>query len=166
MNVLGLYRFLGNVRFALMLIFLTTLFVVAGTFIESFFDSHAFAARFTYSNPLFLLILGGFFINILFSALQRWPFKYKHIPFLMTHLGLLMILLGTFVKNIWGIQGNMVIHEGGGKQEILLPSTQAILLESFDKKKQLLPIQHSESGDFTINITQYHPQGSRQRLSI
>src|SRR4051812_16691922 len=97
--VKSLYYFLGGVYFALILISSVALFVIAGTFIESLTQSHSYAALFTYENPLFSALLWGFFINILFSATRRWPFKWKHIPFLITHLGLLMILAGVLAKH-------------------------------------------------------------------
>ena len=95
-------RILGGVRFALFLITGTALFVVAGTILESITQSHRYAALFTYRHPFFIALLIGFFINILFAALRRWPFQKKHFAFLITHLGLLMILSGVIVKQIWG----------------------------------------------------------------
>ena len=95
-----LYHFLGSLYFALFLILVTALFVMAGTFFEAVTQSHRFAASWTYESSFFYLLLWGFFINILISALRRWPFKLSHIPFLITHLGLLMILAGVMVKNV------------------------------------------------------------------
>lgn len=103
--------------------------VIAGTFIESWTDSHLLAASWTYENPLFLLLLSLFFVNILFSALRRWPFKKKHIPFLITHLGLLMIIAGTMVKNRMGLQGQLTVWEGSGSSRLQFPHTHALWIE-------------------------------------
>ncbi len=135
-------RFLGSVTFALLLIGVTALFVIAGTFIESVTGSHRFAAHFTYSSPHFAWLLVGFFINILVSALRRWPFKKRHIPFLITHTGLLMILSGALIKNHYGIQGVMRIAEGSGSSEILIPDTHALLVESKEGREYFsVPVQ-------------------------
>lgn len=130
-----LFHFLGGVYFALILIGVTTLFVIAGTFLEAASGSHGYAASFTYSSPLFAMLLGGFFINILFAALRRWPFKKRHIPFLITHVGLLMILGGTLIKHAFGVQGILHLVEGSGSHEILLPQTQALSVETRNEKK-------------------------------
>lgn len=127
-----LYRFLGGIQFAIFLITTSALFVIAGTFLESYTSSHRYAARFTYGNPIFALLLWGFFINILFSTLRRWPFKSKHIPFIITHIGLLMLFGGAIIKNYVGTQGNMEIMEGGGSHEILLPDTLSVLIQKRD----------------------------------
>lgn len=125
----SLFHFLGGIHLAIALISIATVTVIAGTFIESKTGSHLFAARWTYENPLFLFFLFLFFINILFAALRRWPFKKRHIPFLITHLGLLMIISGTMIKNRFGLQGQMTVWEGSGSQHVLIPHSYALLIE-------------------------------------
>lgn len=130
-----LFHFLGSLYFALILIFLSACFAIAGTFLESATDSHHYAAIFTYDSPLFSLLLWGYFFNILISALRRFPFKLRHIPFLITHFGMLMILAGSLIKSYFGTQGNMVITEGSSSNEIFLPKTFALYLEAKNADK-------------------------------
>lgn len=124
-----MFHFLGGVHFAIGLIASAAAMVVAGTLLESQTDSHLWAAKWTYGHPLFSLLLGLFFINILFAALRRWPFQKRHIPFLMTHLGLLMIIGGTLIKNQWGLQGHLSLIEGSESSHVLLPRTFALSIE-------------------------------------
>lgn len=162
-----LYHFLGGVHFALILIASVALFVILGTFIESWTQSHRYAAFFTYDHPLFAALLWGFFINILFSALRRWPFRKRHIPFLITHLGLLMILAGVLTKHYFGIQGTMGLHEGTAADEILLANTYAIQIEAKDDPLIRHPLPkdpHRNLGTFmqtegplSIRLVEYCP---------
>lgn len=114
------------------------IFVIVGTILESLTESHLFAANLTYHHPLFLLLLGGFFLNILLSALRRWPFQAKHLPFLITHLGLLMIIGGVFFKIIFGVQGRITLIEGTGKHKVMIPDSFSL---SVKKRGDLL--EHS-----------------------
>ncbi|MBA3603424.1 MAG: cytochrome c biogenesis protein ResB [Parachlamydiaceae bacterium] len=130
-----LYHFLGGITFAMLLIATTACVVIVGTFLESTTDSHRYAAQLTYGSPLFSLLLCGFFINILISALRRHPFKKRHIPFLITHLGMLMVLAGVLTKNFFGVQGTMTILEGSGSQHIFLKDKPSLLVESKNEKE-------------------------------
>lgn len=176
----SLIRFLGGITFAIILISTTALFVIAGTIIESATDSHRYASLFTYDSGLFSLLLWGFFINILVSALRRWPFQRKHLPFLVTHLGLLMILAGLLIKSSYGVQGSISLIEGSASNEIFLGDSYALYLEksldegepksvSFSTFKEGFP-SHSEiiaqnlPEDVHITLLQHHSH-SREKLA-
>ena len=131
-----IFRFLSSVSFAILLLLLAALTVIAGTWIESATNSHLLAASWTYAHPLFQLLLFLFFINILFSALRRWPFQVKHIPFLITHLGLLMLILGTMIKQQWGLQGNLSLWEGSGNQDVVIPHSYALTLHPYAQQEE------------------------------
>lgn len=130
MTISAFFRFIGGISFALILIAATASFAIIGTLLESITDSHRYAAIFTYGSPLFSLLLWGFFLNILISALRRFPFKRRHIPFLITHLGMLMVLAGTLIKSYFGTQGTMTIVEGSSSDEIFLPESYALSIEA------------------------------------
>ncbi len=131
-----LFHFLGSVPFAITLISMCTLAVISGTVIESITDSHDHAAKLTYNNPGFQVVLGLFFVNILFAALRRWPFKLTHIPFLITHLGLLMVISGTLVKTRYGTQGVMSLLEGGETNRLLVKEKKVLHVERGDRYVQ------------------------------
>ena len=169
----SLFHFLGGVSFAILLIASVTVLVILGTIVESKTDSHRFAAQLTYGNPVFTALLWGFFINILFAALRRWPFKWRHIPFLITHWGLLMILSGALAKSYWGTQGTMTILEGSGSQEIFLPDTYVVHVEKNDAAhtRYYFPVKRSwngkfqtliADGDLKIEMLEYFPHAHEQ----
>ena len=129
----NLYHFLGGVLFAIILIAATAILVIAGTFMESHTGSHQYADKNIYGTPLFSILLWGFFINILFAAFGRWPFRKKHTPFLITHWGLLMILGGTLVKHYAGTQGTMFLMEGSATDQVMVPGSEAIRIDTPEK---------------------------------
>ncbi|NGX61493.1 MAG: hypothetical protein K940chlam9_00979 [Chlamydiae bacterium] len=141
-----LFHFLGSVIFAIFLLGVTLLFVIVGTFLESATDSHLYAASLTYQNPIFQLLLGLYFVNILFAALRRYPFTWKHLPFLLTHAGLLLLIGGVFWKSVAGVQGAMALKEGGAEQELLLKHTYAIHLVDRENNRWQLPIPKKRTG--------------------
>ncbi len=159
-----LIRFLGGITFAILLITTTAIFVIAGTFLESITDSHRYASLFTYDSHIFSWLLWGFFINILVSALRRWPFKRMHIPFLITHWGLLMILAGLLIKSAYGTQGSLSLIEGSGSNEIFIADSHALYIEEpsensmkkvshFRHFKKRFPSHSPVEGPEALNIT-------------
>jgi hypothetical protein len=126
------FRYLGSLRFTLLLLILFVVSVALGTAIESKTGSHKAASRWIYSNPLFLMILWGVFANIFLSALKRYPFQKRHIPFLLTHLGLLMVFGGTLLKLSFGQQGSLTLKEGTAKNHFDLDDTVALSVKLKD----------------------------------
>lgn len=157
-----LYHFLGSVYFAIILIATTLLFVIAGTIIESVSGSHLYAATFTYSSPVFQTLLWLYVVNILISTLRRYPFKWRHIPFIITHIGLLMILGGVLVKSHFGVQGAMAITEGSGGQHIVLPNSYALLVQN-RQERTLLPLQSDmHHKDLSIKLLDWTDHAEEQ----
>lgn len=138
----AIWHFIGSITFAILLIASTALFVIVGTWIESSTGSHLHASYYTYGSPLFAALLCGFFVNILVSALRRWPFQQRHIPFLLTHLGLLLLISGVLIKIYWGTQGSLSVIEGGASSEIFLMPTLALSVES-PGKKTVIPLKEN-----------------------
>lgn len=147
--------FLGSVYLAVGLIASSALIVAAGTIAESLTDSHLYASSLAYSNPVFLLLLSLFFVNILVSALRRWPFEKKHFPFLITHFGLLMIIAGVMIKNLFGIQGQMTLLEGTASDVLILPGTHSLHVELPGSAEQY-PLDQLKKG---LEIVHYAPHG-------
>lgn len=176
-RLLAVYHFIGGIPFAILLLTIAAVLVIVGTILESTTGSHLYAAQFTYGNPLFALLIACFFLNILVSALRRWPFQWRHFPFLITHLGLLMILSGALAKSLFGIQGDLTIVEGTGSHKLLLPHTTVLRLESLDRPpvqwKVVKPLFGKPSlrpvGEHTANIQvrllAYRPH-AKQQLSL
>lgn len=127
--LLLLFRYIGGVHFALALIAVTAALTAWGTIVEAKSASHLLAMQKVYSSTLFTDILWGFFLNIFISALRRWPFRKKHIPFLTTHCGLLMILGGVMIKNSYGFQGMMALVAGSVNSDVVLPNTFVLQVE-------------------------------------
>lgn len=140
-------KFLIRLPFAIFLMVSTALLVLIGTWIEAKTESHGQAAVFIYSHPLFILLLIGFFINILGSALSRYPYKKQHIPFLITHLGLLMIIAGVMIKSFFGVQGHLFLIEGTASNELVLPESYALKIYS-KEQVEIIPLKKSLLGNY------------------
>lgn len=165
-------RYLGSIRFTILLIILFALAVIAGTVIESKTGSHKLASKWIYSHPLFLMVLWGIFLNILFATFKRYPFNKSHIPFLITHLGLLMVFGGALLKISFGMQGTVTLKEGLSSDWAKVDDTYAL---SFRKRGtdqwQQIPLKrdlwgnhqaHYQSDELQVQLSGYLPHGEEK----
>lgn len=105
------WKILISLKFAVLVMVSLTISLIAATLIESSVDTKT-AQYYVYRSWWFFLILGLFGALILAVAISRLPWKKKHIPFLMAHAGILMILGGSWLTYVNGIDGSLRLAEG------------------------------------------------------
>ncbi|MBT3236778.1 MAG: hypothetical protein HN353_12550 [Bdellovibrionales bacterium] len=101
-------RFIGGLKFAVILIALFTISMIVGTFVESYFGTD-FANRLIYKSPLFMLLQFLLFLSILMATLLRLPPKKRLWGFYVIHGGLLLIGCGAFITYVSGIDGHVTL---------------------------------------------------------
>ncbi len=104
-------KFLGSVQMALPMILILAVLLAAGTIVESRYSTPV-AKRFVYGTwwfAGFLILLG---VNLLCSAFSRFPWKKYQTGFVITHLGIILILAGSLVTQKLGSDGQIALTEG------------------------------------------------------
>ncbi|MCS6977089.1 MAG: hypothetical protein NZM31_08805 [Gemmatales bacterium] len=96
----------GSLSLALILLPTLALALFLGILIESRHDQRT-AQQLVYGSWWFLLLLLLLFVNILFAAVKKWPWKRHQIGFLITHLGLLTLISGGALTVLGGVSGRM-----------------------------------------------------------
>jgi len=109
--LLGIWSILISLRLAVIVIVSLAISLAVATTIESKTDTPT-AQYFVYRSTWFFGILAMLGLNILAVAISRIPWKKKHTPFLLAHAGILMILIGSWITYVKGVDGNMRISEG------------------------------------------------------
>ncbi|MGH7197422.1 MAG: cytochrome c biogenesis protein ResB [Candidatus Omnitrophota bacterium] len=120
-----LLKFLGSLTLAIFLIGSLTLILVISTLLESAYGT-PFAQKFFYQAGWFDVFLGLLAVNIFCSAALRFPYKRKHTGFVTTHAGILLLLGGSLLSRLLGVEGQMMLWEGEGRNEILQNAYQIV----------------------------------------
>jgi hypothetical protein len=103
---------------------------IAATLYESRFGTPA-AQRAFYGTAWFALLLTLLGSNVLFSMLKRWPWKLHHAGFVLAHVGILSILVGSLASLRAGLDGSLTLAEGESTSQVALPRrTLAVELDS------------------------------------
>src|SRR5213592_1688435 len=126
-----IFEFFASLRLAVVLLAVLILAAIAGTIYESSFDAKVSRA-YVYGAPwfnLWLVLLGA---NLAVSALSRWPWRKHHLAFLITHLGIITLLIGSLIGRIWGTEGTMTLFKGEGPTNRLLINQRQLRVHDVD----------------------------------
>ncbi len=136
--------FLGSLRFAVSLILILSVTLIYATFFESLHGTAAvqYSIYKTWWFGLLLILIGT---SVSIAALKKYPWKIHQIGFLVTHLGLVVLIIGSFVSFNWGIDANLSLlnHE-----EKNFYSTREEIIKIAIPEKKILFSKALESGPY------------------
>ncbi len=164
--VMPVIKILGSLVFAVSLIAFLAVILCVSTLVESLHGTPV-AQQLFYRAYWFDIFISLLWVNIFCATFTRYPFKKKHVGFVITHLGILLLLAGALLTRLSAIEGQMTLFESEAKNRML---QQGFVLrvsgsENFEK---LYPIQLKQlrrpvrleipNALFSAQITQIIPQ--------
>ena len=88
-----------------------------------------------YTSWWFQALLGLVAVSSLAAALARWPWSVRQCGLVITHLSIVVILLGAYVTNRWSIDGQLGLAEEQTAASILLRTEQVILHDTVSHRQ-------------------------------
>jgi hypothetical protein len=126
-----IFEFFASLKLAVVLLAVLIVAAIAGTIYESSFDAKV-ARAYVYGAPWFniwLVLLGA---NLTCSALSRWPWRKHHLAFLITHLGIITLLIGSLIGRICGVEGTITLFKGEPPTNRLLVNERQLRVHDVD----------------------------------
>lgn len=108
-----------SLRLAVVIIVTLLGALTVATFLESLHDTKT-AQYWVYKSNWFYGLLALLGTQITAVAVSRWPWNLSHIPFLLAHLGIIILLFGSYITAKFGLDGSMRITEGQSQTEVML----------------------------------------------
>ncbi|PYJ34586.1 MAG: hypothetical protein DME88_04400 [Verrucomicrobia bacterium] len=127
----SIFEFFASLKLAVVLLAVLIVAAIAGTIYESSFDAKV-ARAYVYGAPwfnLWLVLLGA---NLACSAFSRWPWRKHHLAFLITHLGIITLLIGSLIGRIWGVEGTITLFKGEPPTNRLLVNEHQLRVHDVD----------------------------------
>src|SRR5213080_514515 len=127
----AIFEFFSSLKLAVVLLAVLIAGAIVGTIWESSFDANV-ARTYVYGAPWFnawLVLLGA---NLTASALSRWPWKKYHSAFLITHLGIITLLIGSLIGRIFGVEGTITLFKGEAPTNRLLVDQHQLRVHDLD----------------------------------
>ena len=106
------FAFAGSLTLGIILLSILLVLLAWGTDIES--EYGADIAQFVlYGNVWFYALIALLSLNIVFAILLRFPpWGWYNIPFVVAHVGILLLVFGCFLTWQYGIEAQMTLPEG------------------------------------------------------
>ena len=125
----------GSMVVAIVLMVLLMVLLAWATFVENAYG--AGVAQFAiYRAWWFDVLLAIFGINVLCAMITRWPWRRGHAPFVVAHLGVLILLIGCWVTSRYGLEAQLTVFEGELGRFAQKMSGDEINLEIIDFRNQ------------------------------
>lgn len=146
---------LSHVKFAIIIILVFAIYLIVGTFVESYHGT-AYANVLIYKSLPFLFTQVLMFLSIFYATLKRLPIKKRLRGFYLLHLGLILLFAGSFLTYKVGIDGQMILTPNDANSKIELPEeyihvTKQSLLDKDDTATYSLELPKNSS---TTNLNQ------------
>ncbi|MGD9896801.1 MAG: cytochrome C biogenesis protein ResB [Candidatus Methylacidiphilaceae bacterium] len=119
---------LGSLPLAVGLLLSLAAACAGATWIESRFDSKV-AQYYVYRSPWFLGWLVLLCLNLFAVTLTRLPWKPRHLGFVITHYGIILLLTGAMIGRIAGFEGFVHLRIGDPPEERVTLNQTALFLE-------------------------------------
>lgn len=133
-----LLKWLGSLRIAVPLLIIIAAVLAWGTIYESRFGTAA-VQRFVYRAWWFQALLAFLAVNLALAASERYPWKRPHLPFVLAHLGIILILVGGIVGGRFGVEGQLFIQEGQAEQVMQTPGNLLVVRQPNPGVSQAFP---------------------------
>ena len=152
-------KFFANVKLAVVIILSLAIITAIGTFVEAKYDAQA-AAKLVYHTYWMFGILAILAFTLIAVMIDRWPWKQRHIPFLLAHVGILVLLLGSIVTMKYGIDGTMRFGIGEKNRFVTIPTTDLQIWSSFDGDR------YSQVLNQEVDFFRHHPKKNPFKISL
>lgn len=137
-----LFRFLSSLKLAVISILTLAAVLAVATVLESLYGMRG-AHALVYGQLWFYGVLGMLATNVLCAALSRYPWKRHQIGFVVTHLGILILLFGSYLTMQFGVDGNLPVVQGQSDSEVILNNLQLFVSDPEAGRSQVFPLRDS-----------------------
>ncbi len=127
-------KFLASLKLAVLILIALGVISAVGTFYESLYNAE-YAKQVVYYSVWMVGAQVLLAVNLIAVMVDRLPWKERHIPFLLAHVGIILVLLGSVVTYFYGVDGVMVFPLGGQNRYVQVADKEFSVYSSYDGNK-------------------------------
>src|SRR5271156_2356556 len=120
---------LGSLNLAVVLIITIAGAIAFATIMESKFDT-AVARYYIYNAAWFSVWLLALALNLLCAAFTRWPWQRKHLGFVVTHAGIILLLTGAVIGHTMGFEAFVTLNKTKPPEQRLVMHEEVLRIDT------------------------------------
>ena len=177
----GLWRsllgWLASLKVAVVLLVVLSAVLAVATFLEAK-HGREWAQWFCYTSWWFMGLWAALGVNVIAAALVRFPWKLRHLGFLLTHFGVIVLMIGALQTCRSGIEGQVLFAEGDSVTSMVVKDRTQLTIATQGKQGRASakysflggPVPWSagkvvdfpETGGVKVRVLKFYPQAQRE----
>lgn len=126
-----IWRFSTSFYLGIPVMIMITVLIMWGTIVESKFDAWT-AEQLVYRSWMMFTVMGLLVYNLAIVMVDRLPWQKNHYPFLLVHIGIILLIAGGWVTQQFGMDGSMPIALSGQSNLVTVSETDFVVYATFD----------------------------------
>jgi cytochrome c biogenesis protein ResB len=125
-------RFFASLKLAVLIIAVLAVLISAGTLVESRYDAWT-AKNLVYNSVWMYATLGMLTLSLIAVIIDRWPWKVHHSAFIFAHIGIIIIIYGSLLTQLFGVDGTIRLTRSPEPvKEVTVSDTELVIFRSRD----------------------------------
>ena len=145
---------LASLKLAVIIIIVLCVLIAAGTIVESQFNA-VIASKLVYRTWLMFTAMSALVISLTAVMVDRWPWKAKHASFVLAHIGIIVLLFGSWLTMTYGLDGSLRVPINGSSHLVQVNQTDLSVYASFDGQNYTKLTE--QEVDFYTHPPEQHP---------
>ena len=132
----SVYRFMASLKLTLIILVVLAAILISANRFGGYDISVGALRRDWYGSWWFNILLGLLMVNLIACTVIRKPWRFWQWGFLVTHSGVLTLMIGAGISFNWKIYGDMEIPEGGSADWFRVEGERELVLTSGDQEQR------------------------------
>jgi cytochrome c biogenesis protein ResB len=128
------WRFSTSFQLGIPIIAALMILIIWGTIVESQYDAKT-AGKMVYQSWMMYTVMGLLIYNLTIVMVDRLPWKLNHYPFILVHIGIIVLIYGGWVTQKYGIDGSMSVANQKTSSMVTTQQTDFTIYATFDGEK-------------------------------
>jgi hypothetical protein len=154
-QLLRLVRHLGSLQLAVISLSIFVVVMAIGTMVESWYSGRL-AQELVYRAWWFSLLLGVLGVNIFSAAAKKWPWKKHQTGFIVTHVGLILMVVGGLFNALGGTDAQLVLVDSHDPEIQKQGGAPQANTRMTDRDTALITVQYEHDGKTETQRTPFN----------